>query len=1807
MKHFIVVTAWCLLAGAGVSAQKAGSEQDLAKEARSFFDQGDYLKAYPIYSQLVSLYPTNADYMYRFGACAIYSDSDKTKAVQYLGAATRKGSEDPMAWYYLGKAYHLNYQFREAVKAFETFTTKAGPKLAEKMNARREIEACIYGSTLLANIKDIQVMSKVEADRANFFRYMELEGVGGRVLTVPDELRTSYDKKQKETGVIHYPGNSNTIYFSSYGKDGSTGKDIYRASILPDGKFSTPELLKGDVNTRYDEDFCFMQSDGRTLYFSSRGHNSMGGYDIFKSVYDPSTDAFGPAINLDFAINTPDDDIFFIADSLNQRAYFASGRSSDQRHYHVYGVRVQGIPLQIIYIKGSFISEIDPSQKSARIQVKETAGGRPVMDATSERDNGDYLLYITKPGQYQFDVRTENSPIVHQALVDVPAFSNPVAVRQEMRLVNESGREKLIVTNYFETPLDEDLSALAADMLRDKARLEVNTTKEDILADAPLAIAIERDMSNSALAAGFAQGISAMQVTDGMNREADAIDRFVAESEQKYTNAFAFAQKKFFEAESALAQAEMMRETSGNLQTEKELSQAREMLKLLDKAESLQREARSAMAAAESVRKYKDSEAARSSAIRTSARAISTAEMAGDFDATVRELAKEKERQNKMRETPMTPHDELLAQARARDSELRSSEEKLSRLRDEEKRIVSEVKSAEQTALTAKKKSEKQEAEERANALKTELDAKRRQIVQEKIRTKELGTKAKDASTTAEFFKRLASDTQLGLSADQRVALDAAQREAIATKLNSMDARISSLQVTDPEMLAMITEGQDMPSSSAKSTTKPSSQPSMAPLPARTSQEIVARKEQALARLQPGDPSTPAVRNMILTNTAEEMSQRITAMEMKRRTGITPEEKQQLDALKASRSQIQKEMQGAAPAIAAATPEQARQTYLSVDPEFTNRVTAINASQMGEIERTEAMLSMKEQLLSDLRNERLLNASASIEETDNRRIQQRAERDRELASAILTLQGETNPIISYRAAYQQENKEIMESGLAPASRLDSQITLTDNYLSTLGKLEEEQQKMLTIETDQEKTVAIRTRIGEIRKETELATARLEGYRQDRALAVSAGGPDTSITSAGAANNASIQAETPGASPSDQGKQGDPVKGMTEAQLASKVAADAEEIRALFKTKAESESIFAYETGELSAVLEKHDPQHERIKNLDKVNEVQQEILLLEAEIENEQSPARQRKLDIKAEDLYFRKAMMEIGNAPVIQEIMELEYQEARKEAEDFRIARADVINSRTMIRDEVNKLMNQSKSEYEEAQALRKQADRVKDEIEKNDYYRRAFAKEQLAVQLLKQATSIDGQLEMLTDYDDKQLAELRYGDPVKVTTELTSGGAQGAAATPDSAGTSAGATAQNPAGEQRSASTPPASGNVSSPAGEQRSASTPPASGNASSPAGEQRSASTPPASGNASSPAGEQRSVTAEPSTSGSGINYADLGTQEVRTDSRQVRSENRESAPAQVASVTPENVPAPVRRTTAPAPALSPEARATAGAYTSAEATSYYYSFPVALTKDLFVLADRSPYNDSRPIPVDAPMPSGVYYKVQVGAFRSGIPQNLFGEFAPVSGESLGNGVTRYLAGFFLNFDNAEKAKQLIRGKGFNDAFVVAYRDGKRIPLYEAMGMTEQDYQAAVEKEYVYGDGGEAPSARRGSSGSENNPSSGNADSGVRPVSGQADGSGGLFYTVQIGVYSKPASAAQLGNLTPLNSELMSSGKIRYTTGRFNNLQDAVDRREAAKAAGIPDAFITAYYNGQRITLSEADRLVKELGPGIFVRP
>jgi Cys-tRNA synthase (O-phospho-L-seryl-tRNA:Cys-tRNA synthase) len=84
---------------------------------------------------------------------------------------------------------------------------------------------------------------------------------------------------------------------------------------------------------------------------------------------------------------------------------------------------------------------------------------------------------------------------------------------------------------------------------------------------------------------------------------------------------------------------------------------------------------------------------------------------------------------------------------------------------------------------------------------------------------------------------------------------------------------------------------------------------------------------------------------------------------------------------------------------------------------------------------------------------------------------------------------------------------------------------------------------------------------------------------------------------------------------------------------------------------------------------------------------------------------------------------------------------------------------------------------------------------------------------------------------------------------------------------------------------------------------------------------------------------------------------------------------------------------------------------------------------------------------------------------------------------------------------------------------------------------------------------------------------------------------------VFLTVQIGVYGKPSRNSVLNTYTDLHVEKLPNSQIRYTSGKFQTLADVIKQRDFCRANGIPDAFITAYKNGKRMTVPEAK---KELG-------
>ena len=134
-----------------------GSEAELKKQASKFFDKEDYVSASPLYSQLISVYPANPQYNYRFGTCLLFADRDKAKAIGYLKTASASWDRPNDVWYFLGKAYHLNYQFDEAIQAFEEFKKQAKKKELDLLNPDRQIEMCNNAKMLIQSSRAVQI------------------------------------------------------------------------------------------------------------------------------------------------------------------------------------------------------------------------------------------------------------------------------------------------------------------------------------------------------------------------------------------------------------------------------------------------------------------------------------------------------------------------------------------------------------------------------------------------------------------------------------------------------------------------------------------------------------------------------------------------------------------------------------------------------------------------------------------------------------------------------------------------------------------------------------------------------------------------------------------------------------------------------------------------------------------------------------------------------------------------------------------------------------------------------------------------------------------------------------------------------------------------------------------------------------------------------------------------------------------------------------------------------------------------------------------------------------------------------------------------------------------------------------------------------------------------------------------------------------------------------------------------------------------------------------------------------------------
>lgn len=219
----------------------------------------------------------------------------------------------------------------------------------------------------------------------------------------PEKLPKTVNSKNTEIAAT-ITKDGNEIYFASDRPGGYGGTDIYVTRKLPNGKWGPAQNLGNTVNTPYDEDFPNLSADGEALYFSSKGHTSMGGYDIFKVIWDAEKRKWTGVRNLGFPINTPEDNTNLRVSENGKFGYISALREGGYGDLDIYRVNFNELEPRYTVITG-FLKSGDSKKPMEDIYIS-------VTDLETDEEYGSYLpnpntmryVIILPPGHYNLFV-----------------------------------------------------------------------------------------------------------------------------------------------------------------------------------------------------------------------------------------------------------------------------------------------------------------------------------------------------------------------------------------------------------------------------------------------------------------------------------------------------------------------------------------------------------------------------------------------------------------------------------------------------------------------------------------------------------------------------------------------------------------------------------------------------------------------------------------------------------------------------------------------------------------------------------------------------------------------------------------------------------------------------------------------------------------------------------------------------------------------------------------------------------------------------------------------------------------------------------------------------------------------------------------------------------------------------------------------------------------------------------------------------------------------------------------------------------
>ena len=526
--------------------------QNKQEQIDELISQRNFEEAIQICKALLTEAPDDPSLNFKLGYCYMNTPLRKTEAITYLKksvdvyAQTNDNSAIVLeANFYLGKAYHKNYEFKKAIKILQQLRKRTNNNEII-LAIDEEIVECKTGINLknspvnlqVTNIgnsintgfadhspvvsadesviiftsrreqvegeflkpdgqpnEDIYISSfdgekwsepksisenintsaheasiGISADGQELLIYNETDG--GTILSskligdewsIPQNLGANINTRWRETHAS-ISADGRYLYFTSDRPGGYGGLDIYVSEKNDNGTWGKAENLGPTVNTPRDEEGPFIHHDGVTLYFSSKGHATMGGFDILWT----KKNEFGTwsiPVNMGYPVNTTENDAFFVMTPDGKRAYYASYREDGIGSTDIF---MMGLPeaeeKPLTVVKGVVqVCKEDVAKVSITVSDKYTNEIVGLYKPNSK--TGKYLFILTRGRKYQASYKLNETEIHNEDFhiddnADFQVLYKPIQIRNGSpcnEIVGvESKEDSLLVESMYAKIIEED-------------------------------------------------------------------------------------------------------------------------------------------------------------------------------------------------------------------------------------------------------------------------------------------------------------------------------------------------------------------------------------------------------------------------------------------------------------------------------------------------------------------------------------------------------------------------------------------------------------------------------------------------------------------------------------------------------------------------------------------------------------------------------------------------------------------------------------------------------------------------------------------------------------------------------------------------------------------------------------------------------------------------------------------------------------------------------------------------------------------------------------------------------------------------------------------------------------------------------------------------------------------------------------------------------------------------------------------------------------------------------------------------------